>query len=169
MKNLNDKKLKKHKLLDNQQLPESGIIENDALDHGIVESPEITGEKVDDKPTKKKGTFKAGAEWNGNRNGRPKGSRSFNKMVDEALKSLEEKYRKKGISIPDFELEIFEKLLNDVRAGKDKARDTFMKFRFAAPKQEIQVSGKLGIQLSEAEEAEIDEMADKLNNFLEKP
>lgn len=163
------KDIKKLSLDPNKKLPKRGIINADELDNGIVESTENTEQKLKDKKRNLPQLFKKGAEWTGNKNGRPKGSRSFNKMVDEALKSLEEKYRKKGISIPDFELEIFEKLLNDVRAGKDKARDTFMKFRFAAPKQEIQLSGKLGIQLSEQEEAEIDEMADKLNNFLEKP
>jgi hypothetical protein len=54
----------------------------------VVESmqPETTGAKVT--------TFKAGAEWTGNRNGRPKGSR--NKLGEDFIQALQESFNQHG-------------------------------------------------------------------------
>lgn len=49
-----------------------------------AKSPEITGEKLEKKP----GTFKPGAEWTGNKAGRPPGSR--NKLCKRFIEDLSE-------------------------------------------------------------------------------
>lgn len=125
-----------------------------------------TDEKLDTKPKRKgKHLFKSGDEWTGNRNGRPKGKRNYDKMVEDALINLEKKYKQNGIDIPDFELEIFEKLLNDVRAGKDKARELYFKYRYSQPKQTLELMGNVDVILSPSEQKEVDDMIEKFNNI----
>jgi hypothetical protein len=108
--------------------------------------------------------FKKGAEWKGNAGGRPKGRRDFNTLYMMTLRSLEEKYLNKGIVIPDFELEMMEKLLNDVRSGKLKATEIWMKYAFAQPKQSIELSGELNTKLDDEETARVAEMMKKLQS-----
>lgn len=112
-----------------------------------------------------------------NKNGRPKGKRDFNTLVDLAIEALALEYIKqtndknkgkrgyKELSLEDVDIEadIFKQFMNKARNGDIKAIDSFLDRRHGKAKQPIEVSGPDGdpirhaIQVKEFEESIINE------------
>lgn len=108
--------------------------------------------------------FKSGKAWNGNKNGRPKGTRNLTTLFKEAFDKIKQRAKEeKGIDIEDPEIDIIIALIGGAKKGVPKLVDTYMKYKYGQPKQEIELSGELETKLSPDEQARVDAIVSRWN------
>lgn len=96
--------------------------------------------------------FKKGAEWTGNKGGRPKGSRSLTTLFREAFEQIRKRAKEKdGTIIEDPEIDVIISLVGGAKKGVPKLVETYMKYKYGQPTIPIDLDVSVN---SESEEIE---------------
>lgn len=90
--------------------------------------------------------FKAGEEWNGNKLGRPKGSRNLTTLFKETFEEIKERAKAQGQEISDPEMDIIISLLTTAKKGNVRAMELYMKYKYGNPTQPIDLSGDVKVK-----------------------
>lgn len=118
-----------------------------------LNTTENTGQNTENNSTPKRQggvLFKSGAEWKGNKNGRPKGSRNLTKIFEVAMDEVKERAKKNGKLIEDPEIEIILTLCGLAQKGNPKAMELYMKYKYGNPTQPIDITADIKTDKIEA-------------------